>query len=188
MSIVDELRRMCAVEKDQYEIAGTAYWTDGQLQAVLDRRVSQRLLDAPVEKQATTSETGQWQSLDGQVQVAGTLDAEQARVTSFGALVPGVTICGDGRLTFETDQLSSPLFLTGLVYDLNAAAADVLTDWAAAVKGGYDVTVDGQQMKRSQRHSQLLTQAEAFARKAVAGSVRLRRSDTRLSRRRRWPQ
>lgn len=181
--IVEELRRMTGAAADQYTIGETAYWTDEQLEGVLAQKVTQRLIQAPVERVSSIAEGGALEVRAGQVTVAGYLDAERAVVIdSTGAPVEGVTIHTDGRLDFATDQTARSLMLTGLVYDLNAAAADVLTDWAAAVKGGYDVTVDGQAMKRSQRHSQLLAQAQAFRSKAVAGSVRMRRSDQRPAR------
>ncbi len=180
MPLVDELRRMCAVEEAQYTIAGTDYWSDEQLQAVLDHHVSAQFLQAPVERVRTLNGSNQWVVLNGEVSVSGALDTETATVTdSAGKEVSGVTFHPDGRIEFATDQAHFFLFLTGLAYDLNRAAADVLTDWAAAVKGGYDVTVDGQQMTRSQRHSQLLEQAKAFRNRAVVGTVRLRRGDQR---------
>lgn len=184
--IVDELRRMCAVEKAQYTVGGTAYWTDDQLKAVLDRHVSEQLLQAPVERVRTLDETNRWVVLNGTVAISGALDTETAHINdSAGRSLEGTTIHPDGRIEFAEDQIRYFLYLTGLAYDLNCAAADVLTDWAAAVKAGYDVVVDGQQMSRSQRHAQLLKQAETFRNKAVVGSVRVRRGDQRLSHRRR---
>jgi len=187
--IVNALRRKVAVEEDQYEIGGTAYWSDEQLQAVLDKHVSQRLVQAPVVKRFTRGATGMLEVREAQAEVRGTLDAEAASVIdSGGVAVPGATVHPDGHITFDTDRSTYALLLTGLAYDLNVAAAEVLTDWAAAVKAGYDITVDGQSLKRSQRHAQLLEQAREFGRKALAGSVSLRRTDgrRRASRRGAW--
>lgn len=185
--IVDELRRMVGAAPDQYKVGGTTYWTDEQLQSVLSQHVSQRLIQAPVEKVSTVAEGGDHEVRQGQVEIAGTLDAEAAVVLdSTGVVLDNIEIHSDGHLDFGADQTGRSLLLTGLAYDLNAAAASVLTDWAAAVKGGYDITVDGQSMKRSQRHAQLLAQAEAYRSKGVITSVRLRRSDQRPGRRRSW--
>jgi hypothetical protein len=185
-NLVDELRRMVAVEVDQYKIAGTTYWSHQQLQRVLDRHVSGQFLQTPVERVRTLDEDNRWVVLNGEVAVSGALDPESAKVTdSAGRLVEGATFHSDGRIEFASDQSTYFLYLTGLAYDLNGAAADVLTDWAAAVKGGYDVTIDGQQMTRSQRHAQLLDQAKAFRSRAIVGSVRMRRGDQRSTRRRR---
>lgn len=182
-AIVEELRRMTAVEADQYSIGEKSYWADADLEALLAARVSDRLLQAPVTRISTVAEGGAVEVLNGQVGVNGTLDTQSAAVFDFdGKSVAGVTVYPDGRLEFDTDQTSKALMLTGIAYDLNGAAADVLTDWAAAVKGGYDVTVDGQSMKRSQRHSQLLAQAETFRAKAVIASVSMHRSDSRRRR------
>lgn len=177
-ALVDDLRRMCAVEKAQYTIAGTAYWSDDHLKGVLDRHVSAQFLQSPVERVRTLDEGNRWVVLNGEVSVSGALDTETAVVTdSAGRKVEGATFHSDGRIEFASDQSTYFLFLAGLAYDLNGAAADVLTAWAAAVKGGYDVTVDGQQMTRSQRHTQLLEQAKAFRNRAIIGGVRMRRGD-----------
>lgn len=171
-AIVDELRRMSAAPTEQF--------TDADLEVVLAQRISDRPLQAPIERIATVAEGGARVVLDGQVAVAGTLDAENAAVFALnGAAVSGVTIHGDGRLAFDADQSQQSLLLTGLAYDLNAAAADVLEQRAAGLAEGYDITVDGQTMKRSQRHAQLLEQAKAYRSKAVIKTVRLTRSDVR---------
>ena len=187
--IIDELRRMAAVAADQYTIGTTAYWIDEQLGALLDKRVSARYLQAPVERIRTRDSKGIFVIVNGEVEVAGRLDVDTAVVIdNTGSTIAGVTFHPDGRMEFDADQSSRPLFLTGLAYDLNAAAADVLTDWASAVKEGYDVTADGQTLTRSQRHKQMLEQAKTFRNRALAGSVRMHRSDVRPVRRsrRRW--
>jgi len=178
--IVDELRRMAAVGSEQYVIDERPFWADEDLEEVLEQRISARLLQAPVRLIPTVEGGGKVVSKNGEVEISGTLDPKTVTIIEVnGATIEGVTAHKDGRLEFATDQSFHVPLISGLAYDLNGAAADVLTDWAAAVKDGYDVTLDGQSMSRSQRHSQLLEQAEAFRARSPIGSVRMRRRDVR---------
>lgn len=70
-----------------------------------------------------------------------------------------------------------PCFMTGKVYDLNMVAADLLEFWAAALSGAYDMTVDGQSLRRSQLMTAKLTLAEQYRRKARPRTAKLRRDD-----------
>lgn len=70
-----------------------------------------------------------------------------------------------------------PVFATGKVYDLYAAAADLLEFWAATLTGAYDVTVDGQTLRRSQLMSQKLTLAALYRRKALPHNITMTRTD-----------
>lgn len=118
---------------------------------------------------------------EGRVDFEGTLDTESASLVNFwgGPIQGEATIYGDGRIEFTENQVGKNPLLTGTTYDLNGAAADVLTDWASAVKLGYDIETDGQTLSRSQRHKQLLEQAEAFRKRAIIGSVRMMRTDVK---------
>jgi hypothetical protein len=177
-ALVDDLRRMTGVGKAQYEIDGTAFWSDADLERALEKRVSERLFQVEVVPITTVAEGADLEVLSGQVELRGSLDTETAVVTTIaGNQVKGATLHEDGHIDYAENMISTPTLLTGITYDLSGAAADVLTDWASAVKEGYDLTADGQGLKRSQRHAQLLTQAAAFRARAVPGTITLRRTD-----------
>lgn len=177
-ALVDRLRRMTAVSESQYTIVGTEFWSADDLQTVLEGRVCARLVQVEIELLPSVSTGGLLEFINGQVVVPGVLDTEGAIVTSFdGPVIEDATVHDDGRIEFATTQATTVPLLSCLCYDLNGAAADVLTDWASAVKQGYDISTDGQSLKRSQRHAQLLEQAKAFRARAVSGSVQLRRFD-----------
>lgn len=90
-----------------------------------------------------------------------------------------------GHFQFETDVFVScsvpgqlpPVFMTGKVYDLNAAAADLLQFWAAALSAAYDVTVNGQALRRSQMMAAKLTLANYYRRLAKPRIARIVRED-----------
>jgi hypothetical protein len=186
-ALVADLRLMTGAGAESIEVGGVKHFTDEDLERKLQNRVGQRLIQARVQMISSIELTGEGTRLalkEGKVNFEGTLDTEGATLVSFwgGALEGTQTIYGDGRIEFSVSQLVKTPLLTGTTYDLNGAAADVLTDWAAAVKMGYDITADGQTLSRSQRHEQLLTQAEAFRNRAIIGSVQMGRSDSRASR------
>jgi hypothetical protein len=70
-----------------------------------------------------------------------------------------------------------PVFATGKIYDVNAAAADLLEFWAAVLTGSYDVTVDGQGLRRSQLMAAKLTMAKYYRHLAKPKSVKMVRRD-----------
>lgn len=70
-----------------------------------------------------------------------------------------------------------PVFLTGKIYDVYAAAADLLEFWAASLAGAYDVTVDGQTLRRSQFAAAKLTMAARYRMRAKPRVAMMTRPD-----------
>jgi hypothetical protein len=70
-----------------------------------------------------------------------------------------------------------PVFATGKIYDPNAAAADLLEFWAAALAGAYDVTVDGQTLRRSQLMAAKLMMAKYYRHLAKPRIAKISRHD-----------
>lgn len=90
-----------------------------------------------------------------------------------------------GHFQFETSVFTSgtvpgqlpPVFITGKVYDVNCAAADLLEFWAATLAGSYDVTVDGQTLRRSQLMAAKLTMAQYYRKLAKPKIAKMSRHD-----------
>lgn len=184
-ALVAELRSLTGVGTESYESAGIKRWSDAELEAKLGTRVSGIFVQSPVELIPSLSPEGGLEFLAGRVPVDGSLDVDTATfVTFWGGQIPGKgTVTPFGFCTFTESQVASMPLLSGTAYDLYGAAADILTDWASAVKLGYDLTTDGQTLKRSQRHEQLMDQAEDFRKRAVIGSVRMERRDVKADNR-----
>lgn len=70
-----------------------------------------------------------------------------------------------------------PVFATGKVYDLNAAAANLLEFWAATLAGAYDITVDGQSLRRSQLMTAKIALAEIYRRRSKPRIAKMDRHD-----------
>jgi len=90
-----------------------------------------------------------------------------------------------GHWQFELNVFASgtapgqlpPVFATGKTYDVYGAAADLLELWAALQIGSYDVTVDGQTLRRSQIPNQKFLLANIYRRKALPRTAHMRRED-----------
>ncbi len=70
-----------------------------------------------------------------------------------------------------------PVFATGKIYDVYAAAADLLEFWAAVFAGAYDVNVDGQSLRRSQLMTAKHALAEVYRRRARPKLAKMVRED-----------
>lgn len=93
----------------------------------------------------------------------------------------------NGHWWFETPSLEftaptvpgqlPPVFATGKVYDLYGAAADLLELWASALSTAYDITADGQTLRRSQLMSMKMALAQKYRQKAKPKPIKMTRPD-----------
>lgn len=104
---------------------------------------------------------------------------------AWAVVTPVVSEYVVGHWQFEPNVFTSgtvpgqlpPVFATGKIYDVNAAAADLLEFWAAQLAGAYDVTVDGQSLRRSQLMDAKLKMAQYFRKHARPRKVSMNRND-----------
>lgn len=176
MSLIERIRRQAAVGVNEYSINGVAFWSDGQIQALLEENRMQESAVVALDPERTPEGLS---VLRGRVSANGTFDPDAPGVlrNSQGAAVD-FTIDVHGQVTFAEDQGGgwsgwgpSRHRWSGWVYDVNATIADLLDSWAAAVKLHYDVRADGQGMSRSQKFKHLSNQAERFRSAALVRSV-----------------
>lgn len=92
-----------------------------------------------------------------------------------------------GRFQFELTPFVNgvapsqypPVFATGKTFDVFAASADLLEFWAANLASAYDITVDGQTLRRSQLMQAKMMLAQSYRRKAKPRIGKMVRSDLR---------
>lgn len=82
-----------------------------------------------------------------------------------------------GRWTWEPPLKIPYVALYGATYDVHAAAADALEEWAGKLAREYDITSDGQTFRRSQAAEALLKQAGELRRRARPVMGRMVRLD-----------
>ncbi len=182
-AIIARLRAMTATGTADYTVAATTYWTDDQLQAILDQH------RRTITRKALTPES----VIDG-----GThkyydyyYDSQWVEGTASGTAVwriedaAGSTIAGtlyatapDARLiTFTYNTLGSAYYLSTREYDLERAAADVWRQKAADVAVRFDVVIDNHDLKRHQLYESYMAQAKYYAGQAKPTMTRLKRVD-----------
>lgn len=98
---------------------------------------------------------------------------------AYAALTPDDSDLINGRWSFDADMNGSmPILISGFSYDVNAAAADICTEWAAKLARDFDFQADLDEFKRSQKRTGLLEAAKSFrARSLPGGTAWLTRSD-----------
>jgi len=97
--------------------------------------------------------------------------------SSYNAITPTAADYMIGKFDFATHQASGVL-ITGYMYDVYGAAADMLDLWSAKLKLGVDFTADGATFHLSQRLSLFKQLAQDYRGKSTSsGVVHLRRSD-----------
>lgn len=72
-----------------------------------------------------------------------------------------------------------PVFMTGKSFDVNCAAADLLEYWAVSLSSAYDISVDGQNLRRSQLMTAKFAAAEYYRKLARPKTGKMVREDVR---------
>jgi hypothetical protein len=149
-------------------------FTDDQIQMALDvRHDSVRYSELEYAEEFTPSAThyhdyyadrGDWES------DVALYDA------SWNTLAPSTSDYVTGHWTFTANR-EPPVFLVGKTYDLNAAAAELLIQWAGKVKAEFDFSADGLSASRSQKGLAILTLAREYQAKGRVRLHTIRRED-----------
>lgn len=179
---IAELRQMTNTGVDDYSIGATYYWSDDQLEDVLDRHqlfYNHVLLAPEIQHNSAGAfykvyRTGvdKWEG--GTVSPAAYLqDATGGTVAAAGYAFDD----NSGVFVFTADQGNTPYYITGYAYDMNRAAAEVWRVKAAHASVAYDVTTDNHGLKRSQLVTQALQMAQMYDGMAGLGIIEVTRSD-----------
>jgi hypothetical protein len=182
-ALIRRLRMMAMAGAVDFEIAGVPYWSDAQLQEVLDNNrvdfYEQEL--QPIPKTVASQHVYlRYDGPHGNMETIASGTAIWNLTTSDGTQAGTAAYSVDytkGIVTFTADQGGTAWFMSGRSYDLNASAADVWATKASYYQQSYDVKTDGHELSRSQ----LLKQAnerEAYYRAQVgAYTVDILRGD-----------
>lgn len=169
VDIVKELRRLANAGPADYTLAGEQYWTDAQLEEILDRHY-EALSYSTMEAVGTYGTTGAWEYTDYYVGAEWLEQTTGGTATfyvqnSTGAVIAEADYSVDyqnGVVTFDTNTNGDARYVTGYYYDVNAAAAEVWRKKAAYFSTAFDFSTDNHSVKRSQIRLHCLEQAEYF--------------------------
>lgn len=158
------------VWEDQGAIpAGTATWTDDELEEFLDERrvdVGEAALTGIPSTVAgrlaylTFAAPRKWWESDAALTDAGGT-----------VLTPATAEPLNGRWTFSS-AVAVSVFVTGRYFDMYGSAQAVCEAWAARVAREFDFATDGQTFDRTGKREGLLKVAREYARKAVQPGAR----------------
>lgn len=95
---------------------------------------------------------------------------------NYNPLTPDSSDWMNGEWVFNAGQ-APPVFIKGRYYDLNAAAADLLEEWAARLAREHDFSLGGDRFARSQMAENLREQAARYRGMAMVRVVFLQRGD-----------
>lgn len=187
--LLAQLRGMTHTAEGDYTIGVTDFWTDDQLQQVMDRhRVN---LDqyplTPIPRSVGGGQVqwfeyrcGGYENFERTTGGTAIFIVEDATGVDAGtaAYTPDYNL---GIVTFASDTKGIEYRLTGRSYDLNGAAAEIWRQksghFAAAVDS-FDFSTDNMSVRRSQRIDQAMTMWKFYAREARPKTALMYRSDT----------
>ena len=169
-SIITELRGMTEAGTADYTISSTTYWTDNQLQDVLDTNrediIFSRLEMYPVQVAGGSLSWQDYRSHYDYLEATTGGTSILYLQDSTGAAIGTANYTTDerrGQFQFSSDQAGSVYYMTGRSYDLNSAAADIWRKKAAHYAlTSFDFSTDNHTISRSQVYKHALQMAEYF--------------------------
>lgn len=177
MDLIEDLRGMTNASVNDYTIGGIRYWSNDQMQDVLDEnRTFQNnipLQSIPIYSAGTTTYT---------LYSSGLKNWEGSPILqgNNGTVVgtANYTFNADlGEVTFSTDQLAVSYYIRGYTYDLNASAASVWRNKASHYAAAYDFSTDNHSMSRSQLMKQAREMASMYSGMGLSNVLFAERGD-----------
>lgn len=183
--LIGELRVMADAGTADYTSAGTVFWTDDQLQTVLDHNrtdvfgeelafVREQVAPGTVEYHSYFSEHQWWEQTDGGSAIFVLRDGlgNAAGTADWSADYL------NGKVTFAADTAGTVYYLTGRSFDLYSAAAEVWRKKASqyATKA-IDWKTDNMSITRSQALDQARNMAEYYEMMAGPKTLTMYRGD-----------
>ncbi len=176
---IARLREMGQASTADFTLSGTAYWTDAQLQDVLDS-YRQDFFAVALEARSMLDSGGTARYYDYYFEPGAWEEGTPNFVianASGGTVAPTIDYQA-GHASFGTvSQGGTPYYVSGRKYDVFAAAAEVWGKKASAISDKYDFSADGQSLSRSQMHAQYLQMATEYASMALPMNARALRPD-----------
>lgn len=182
---IRKVRQMCNLGSADYTINGVTYWTDEQVQDVIDRyrmTVYQEHLTRKYDITDGTVEYYDYYWRHPNVEQYGTANPEAWHLETGGGSAVGTasyTVNYESRhIRFSSDTGGEFYQLSYRTYDLDRAAAEIWDYKAAQVAERFDVSSDNHRLLASQLISQYSKMADAFRAQAHPVEMRVRRWDT----------
>ena len=183
-TLISTVRDFAVSGTADYTLGTTTYWTDEQLQTVLDRHklavVREPLTEISSYNAGTVvyleyrSAYGNYEETTGGTAI---FEIEYGTGVTVGTSLWTMDYA-NGILTFGADTAGSAFFINGTSYDIYRAAADVWRTKAGHHSGAVDFSTDNMTVKRSQMIQNDREQAIYYAGMGRVKTIQTERSDT----------
>lgn len=165
VDIITELREMTDSGIDDYTVAGIPYWTDAQLQRVLDNhRTIIKYYEMTAEEEGTgeyfdySIGYGNLEQTTGGTAIFIVQDINAAAVSSASYSVDYTR----GVVTFASDTAGAVYYVTGRSYNLNDAAAEIWKKKQGHYHTAVDFSTDNHRINRAQLYEHAKEQAAHY--------------------------
>ncbi len=180
--LILRLRMMTNSADSEYTIGYQTFWSDSQLQNILDRNrtdVIHEELRSIVEYTGgvpfTKRHFSSWGDFESGTAVFWLEDAAGTKAGT-ALYTPDYE---RGEFVFAADTGGTVYYLTGRSYDLHGAAAEVWEAKAEHFAEAYDFSTDGHSLKRSQliQHCEQRAKHHRGLRRGATGTISMERDD-----------
>lgn len=183
-SLIAKLRSYTDAGANDYLVGGVPYWSDAQLQDVLDeyrKDIYHDEIGAILEYSGGVPIYQQYHTEYRDLEGGTAFSLRDASGNEAGTALYTVDYAR-GVVTFASDTGGSIYYVYGRTYDLHAAAADVWQQKAAHFAVSYDIQTDGHRLSRSQLINQCFQMATIHKQQSrgANGVISLYRSDTNV--------
>jgi len=182
--MIETLRGFCNAGTNDATIGTTVYWSDDEVQRVLDRHkthiIREELTPFEIYTGAGTIEYLEYRSAFGNIESGTAVFEIEA---GDGSTIGTSTYAGnypEGIFTFTSDQVGSARYMTGYTYDIYAAAADIWQMKMTQVASGVDFTTDNMRVNRGQLIKNYKDMYDFYIRKAGAPVFNFTRDDSTI--------
>lgn len=179
--IISQLRAMCGAGVNDYVIAGNPYWSDAQLQTILDKHrfdaYSRQVI--PVEEMATgLLSTTRYYLGNHNIESGDTVFWIADSVGNKVATTDYTVDYNLGLVTFDTNTNGLSYYATYHSFDINAAASEVWRQKASHYADQVTFKAGNQSVNLSDKLAQALQMASYYAMQSGARSISFERDDT----------
>jgi hypothetical protein len=181
--LIETVRGYVDAGTADYTIGSTAYWSDDEIQRVLDQQRTDFYRDQLQVVQTYGSGTVEYktylssfQNLEESSGGTAVFWLENAAGSVLGTALWSADYIR-GEITFASDTLGSSVMAYGRSYDLYGAAAAIWRHKAANVSKAYDFSTDNHSLKRSQMMTNFLEMAKYYEGFKAPEVVQLYRED-----------
>ncbi len=183
-TLIGEVRVLCNVGTADYSVAGTSYYTDDQIQALLDehRMTWKHVQLEPI----PDAESGSYTYTEYQIpaplrffEEAGTASGWKLEDSAAGSVnSSSYTTNYKARLiTFTNDTAGLDYYLDCRTYDVYKTAGEIWEQKASFVANAVDWSSDNHDLKSSQEHKHCLAMAKKYKNMGGMQFSRFRRLD-----------